>query len=213
MQPSFTPEKSPDEWGANEQERSEIELRSLRNFWESLGARTALMTAPDHDRLVARISHVPHVLSAVCALVALKNPGDGDYAGQGLRDTSRVGGGDPAMWTEILMENREQIEAPLRECGNILTELADYLVGKGIPFRTAHDISGQVVLLALEQDAPIEDLSLAQLQSLCSDIDEDVYPVLQLEYGVDKRNILGGTSAETVTKALYEELEKLDKLG
>ena len=111
----------------NEQERSEIELRSLRNFWESLGARTALMTAPDHDRLVARISHVPHVLSAVCALVALKNPGDGDYAGQGLRDTSRVGGGDPAMWTEILMENREQIEAPLRECGNILTELADYL--------------------------------------------------------------------------------------
>ena len=93
------------------------------------------------------------------------------------------------------------------------TELADYLVGKGIPFRTAHDISGQVVLLALEQDAPIEDLSLAQLQSLCSDIDEDVYPVLQLEYGVDKRNILGGTSAETVTKALYEELEKLDKLG
>ena len=55
--------------------------------------------------------------------------------------------------------------------------------------------------------------SLAQLQSVCSDIDEDVYPVLQLEYGVDKRNILGGTSAETVTKALYEELEKLDKLG
>ena len=70
---------------------------------------------------------IAYVLSAVCALVALKNPGDGDYAGQGLRDTSRVGGGDPAMWTEILMENREQIEAPLRECGNILTELADYL--------------------------------------------------------------------------------------
>ena len=114
---------------------------------------------------------------------------------------------------DSLALNEERCRIAAAQGYSNATELADYLVGKGIPFRTAHDISGQVVLLALEQDAPIEDLSLAQLQSVCSDIDEDVYPVLQLEYGVDKRNILGGTSAETVTKALYEELEKLDKLG
>ena len=69
------------------------------------------------------------------------------------------------------------------------------------------------MLLAIENNAAIEELSLAQLQSVCADITDDVYPVLQLEFGVDKRNILGGTSAETVTKALYQELENLDKLG
>lgn len=91
------------------------------------------------------------------------------------------------------------------------TELADYLVGKGIPFRTGHDIAGQVVLKALEQGCAIEDLPLASLQAVCDKIEDDVYPVLQLEYGVNKRNILGGTSTETVVKALYQELEALDK--
>ncbi|MCC2617372.1 argininosuccinate lyase [Aestuariibacter halophilus] len=82
------------------------------------------------------------------------------------------------------------------------TELADYLVGKGIPFRTAHDISGQVVLHALEQQCAIEDLPLSALQAICPDIGEDVYPVLQLEYLVDKRNILGGTGKAPVAAAL-----------
>ncbi|WP_414829535.1 argininosuccinate lyase [Alteromonas sp. H39] len=93
------------------------------------------------------------------------------------------------------------------------TELADYLVGKGIPFRTGHDIAGKVVLLAIDKGCAIEELPLNDLQSVCDKIDDDVYPVLQLEYGVNQRNILGGTSAETVTKALYKELESLDKLG
>ncbi|MEW9797388.1 argininosuccinate lyase [Alteromonas sp. CYL-A6] len=93
------------------------------------------------------------------------------------------------------------------------TELADYLVGKGIPFRTGHDIAGKAVLLALEKGCAIEDLPLEALQGVCSDIDEDVYEVLQLEYGINKRNVLGGTSTETVTQALYREFEMLDKLG
>jgi len=93
------------------------------------------------------------------------------------------------------------------------TELADYLVGKGIPFRTGHDISGQVVVHALEKGCAIEDLPLEDLQRICDKIEDDVYPVLQLEFGVNQRNILGGTSKETVTKALYQELEALDKLG
>ncbi|AXR05211.1 argininosuccinate lyase [Salinimonas sediminis] len=93
------------------------------------------------------------------------------------------------------------------------TELADYLVEKGIPFRTGHDIAGKVVLAALEQSCPIEDMPLADLQAICDKFDDDVYPVLQLEYGVNKRNILGGTSAKTVIQALYQELENLDKQG
>ena len=82
------------------------------------------------------------------------------------------------------------------------TELADYLVGKGIPFRTAHDISGQVVLAALAQKKAIEELSLAELQKFSDLIDDDVYPILQLEYLVNKRSILGGTGIEPVKQAL-----------
>ncbi len=86
------------------------------------------------------------------------------------------------------------------------TELADYLVDKGIPFRTAHDISGQVVLAALEQKKAIEELELSELQKYSELIEDDVYQILQLEYLVDKRSILGGTGIEPVSAALEAEL-------
>jgi argininosuccinate lyase len=87
------------------------------------------------------------------------------------------------------------------------TELADYLVAKGIPFRTAHDISGQVVLSALEQKKAIEELTLPQLQVFSALIEDDVYEILQLEYLVDKRSILGGTGIAPVSAALDAELK------
>lgn len=92
------------------------------------------------------------------------------------------------------------------------TELADYLVAKGIPFRTAHDISGQAVVLALSEKKALEDLSLEQLRQVHEQIDEDVYPMLELESVLNKRNVLGGTNKELVTQALYVELERLDQL-
>lgn len=89
------------------------------------------------------------------------------------------------------------------------TEMADYLVGKGIPFRTAHDISGQIVLAAIAQNKPIEGLSLTELQSFSDVIENDVYDILELEYLVDKRNILGGTGVKPVFAALDNELAAL----
>lgn len=89
------------------------------------------------------------------------------------------------------------------------TELADYLVAKDIPFRTAHDISGQVVLAAIEQKKAIEDLSLDELQKVCPQIEDDVYAILELEYLVDKRAILGGTGAKPVFAALDLELASI----
>lgn len=89
------------------------------------------------------------------------------------------------------------------------TELADYLVERGVPFRTAHDISGQAVVYALAQGKPLEDLSVAELQQFSDIISDDVYPILQLEYLVDKRNILGGTGIEPVTKAIAHAREFL----
>ncbi|MFA3791817.1 argininosuccinate lyase [Aliiglaciecola sp. SL4] len=89
------------------------------------------------------------------------------------------------------------------------TEMADYLVAKGIPFRTAHDISGQIVLAAIEQNKAIENLTLGELQAFSSKIEDDVYAVLELEYLVDKRNILGGTGAHPVFAALDAELKSV----
>lgn len=82
------------------------------------------------------------------------------------------------------------------------TELADYLVSKGMPFRTAHDVTGQVVLYALNQNEPIESLRLDELQQFSALIEEDVYPILELEYLVDKRSILGGTGIKPVRKII-----------
>ncbi|GGO65715.1 argininosuccinate lyase [Bowmanella pacifica] len=102
--------------------------------------------------------------------------------------------------------NSDRCAQAAREGYANATELADYLVGKGVPFRTAHDISGQVVLAALAQGKAIEELSLEDMQKHSALIGEDVYPVLQLEYLVDKRNILGGTGKDPVFMALKREL-------
>ena len=114
---------------------------------------------------------------------------------------------------DSLQLNEERCRVAAAQGFSNATELADYLVGKGVPFRTGHDIAGRVVLQAIDKGCAIEDLPLSDMQAICDKIEDDVYPVLQLEYGVNQRNILGGTSKETVTKALYQELEDLDKQG
>lgn len=98
--------------------------------------------------------------------------------------------------------DKERCAKAAREGYANATELADYLVAKGIPFRTAHDISGQVVLGALAQKKAIEELSLTELKKYSALIEDDVYGILQLEYLVNKRQILGGTGIEPVKKAL-----------
>lgn len=81
----------------------------LARFWQALGCRTHWIAASGHDALVARISHFPHAVAAAATLVALQQPSDADFAGGGLRDTTRVAGGDPDMWAEIFMENRSEL--------------------------------------------------------------------------------------------------------
>lgn len=114
----------------NEQGVSTEKVEQLAQFWESQGARTARMGAADHDRLVARISHLPHMLAVVCAEVALAKIEDGSFAGPGLRDTSRVAAGEAGMWAEILMENREAVVPSLRESIRLLEEYAE-LIAEG----------------------------------------------------------------------------------
>ena len=96
-------------------------------FWQAIGCRVERMGPLAHDQAVARVSHLPHVLAAVGARVALAEPGLVRLAGSGLRDTTRVAAGDPAMWAEILVENRDLLVGPLRESIDGLAEIVGLL--------------------------------------------------------------------------------------
>lgn len=104
-------------------------LAALASFWQALGARSETMTAQLHDEVVARVSHLPHVLAAIGAKVALAQPADGRLGGGGLRDTTRVAGGDAVMWAEILLENRAALAGPLRDAAACMSEMLAMLEG------------------------------------------------------------------------------------
>ena len=82
------------------------------------------------------------------------------------------------------------------------TELADYLVAKGVPFREAHHIVGQAVLQAIEQNLPLESLSLNELKALHPAIEDDVYQSLSLEASLNIRSNLGGAAPAQVKQAV-----------
>lgn len=82
------------------------------------------------------------------------------------------------------------------------TELADYLVKKGIPFRTAHEAVGKLVLLGLDQGKELGELSIDEIRSISADIDEDVFEALSLEKTLASKSAIGGTSPERVSDAL-----------
>lgn len=99
----------------------------VRQLWTDLGMQIVDLSPAAHDAAVARVSHFPHILAAVCAAVALEDRSLAPLAGGGLRDTSRVASGEPSMWTEIVMENRdaviESLECAQQSIGEILNSL------------------------------------------------------------------------------------------
>ncbi|MGB5615576.1 MAG: argininosuccinate lyase, partial [Desulfobacterales bacterium] len=82
------------------------------------------------------------------------------------------------------------------------TDFADYLVGKGMPFRNAHHCVGQAVGYALAHNKELHDLSLDELKSFSALIQEDVFEILSTEAMIDRRRSAGGTSTENVRAAI-----------
>jgi len=99
--------------------------RTLTALWNALGARVVSMSPQAHDRLVARISHLPHLAAA--ALMMAVQERDMPLCGGGLRDTTRVAAGSPSMWTDICRANTAQIHQALTEYIGVLTEMAEAL--------------------------------------------------------------------------------------
>ncbi|MDR2489190.1 MAG: argininosuccinate lyase [Desulfovibrio sp.] len=107
----------------------------------------------------------------------------------------------------------ERMRLALRRGFLNATELADYLVGKGLPFREAHHITGQAVALAEERKLALEDLPLEALQGLCPRIDREVYGALDFDQAVARRGISGGTAPDAVGRQLAELRAWLAKAG
>jgi len=89
------------------------------------------------------------------------------------------------------------------------TDLADYIVAKGIPFREAHACVGKAVTYALKQNKELHALSLPELQNFCVHIEADIYDLLTPERMVKRRRSLGGTAPERVAAAVEAAQKRL----
>ncbi len=82
------------------------------------------------------------------------------------------------------------------------TDVADYLVKKGIPFRSAHEIIGKMVLYCIDKNIAIDEMSIEEFKSFSDRIEEDVYSEISLEKCISGRNLPGGPAYETEKKAI-----------
>ena len=105
-------------------------VATVRALAELCGASVVQMAADDHDRAVAAVSHLPHLASVLVASQLNEVPSDHlGLSGQGLRDVTRVAGGDPALWVQILSSNADAVRPRLQQlrdgADRLLTELDD----------------------------------------------------------------------------------------
>jgi len=91
------------------------------------------------------------------------------------------------------------------------TDLADYLVRKGMAFRDAHEVVGLAVRLGVESKRDLSEISLTELQAFSAEITEDVFDILKLEGSVAARKHIGGTAPDTVRKAIASARLELNK--
>ena len=89
------------------------------------------------------------------------------------------------------------------------TDLADYLVLKGIPFRDAHGISGRLVLYCIEQQCSLDDLSLDEFKNFCGVIEADIYEAINMKTCVERRNTAGAPGSKAMERFIKENREYL----
>ncbi|QEA58571.1 argininosuccinate lyase [Leuconostoc koreense] len=109
-----------------------------------------------------------------------------------------------------LTVHKERMLATTQDDFSNATELADYLATKGVPFREAHAIVGQLVLTGIQLKTPLQKMSLSDLQAVAPQIDEDIYEKLQSETAVNRRTSLGGTAVENVKKEIVRNKNILE---
>lgn len=85
-------------------------VTTVVSFWRELGAEVVTVDPDQHDEIVAHISHLPQAIAtSLCSFLAKKNPAWRNYAGGGLRDTTRIAASDAQIWRSIFEQNRDEV--------------------------------------------------------------------------------------------------------
>lgn len=105
--------------------------------------------------------------------------------------------------------HKERMAAATQKDFSNATELADYLAAKGLPFRQAHEIVGQLVLSCTQRGIYLQDIPLEEYQAISSLIDKDIYDALDAKTAVVRRTSLGGTAFEQVRSAIEQARKEL----
>ncbi|NLC19202.1 MAG: argininosuccinate lyase [Clostridiales bacterium] len=105
--------------------------------------------------------------------------------------------------------NNSNMEASAKNGFTNATDAADYLVCKGVPFRDAHGIIGQLVLYCLDKNLALEDLSLDEFKQFSSAFEEDIYEAISLESCVNKRNTAGAPGEDAIARVIAMNEEYL----
>jgi len=116
-----------------------------------------------------------------------------------------------APMIETMTVKKENMYKAVSQDYSNATDLADYLAGKGIPFREAHEIIGRIVLYAIQHNKYLLDLNLDEYQNFSAAFEKDIFEVLQPKNVVTARNSYGGTGFGQVETQLNLAIEKLEK--
>lgn len=132
---------------------------------------------------------------------------------EGLFDTIDTVKFSLAVYAQLLRGmkvNKETMFKAVSEDFSNATDLADYLVKKGLPFRQAHEVSGKAVHLCIEKNQWLEDMTLEQFKELSPLFEEDIHEAIKPETCVANRNSLGGTSNTQVAKQMQFAKDLID---
>lgn len=117
------------------------------------------------------------------------------------------------LFEEGIIFNKEKMATSAKKGYLNATDLADYLVEHNVPFRDAHHIVGELVALAIQKDVALEELDLADFQSIYEGIESDVYAFLNLVACVNRRNQPGGPAPNRVQDHINQIVKMYKKTG
>jgi argininosuccinate lyase len=109
---------------------------------------------------------------------------------------------------EGMKPKKERMREQARKGFSLATDVADYLAKKGVPFREAHRIVGELVSYCLDRGKTLENLSLEEFKKFSDKFDEDVLSLMSVEGSINSRNITGGTAREQVEREIREIKEE-----
>ncbi len=88
-------------------------LRTISDFWKAMGSKIYILSPSEHDKKISNISHLPHIAASALSLAVRSS--SMPFASTGFKDTTRIAAGDPGLWISILLANRRNVAADIKD--------------------------------------------------------------------------------------------------